>query len=131
METKYRMIPAWAKIKDEIIDSKTACIYYLSKYRNQPCLNHKKSFATATLHLYELIRPKIKYIKKEDNGKYLKLKQTLDNIHKPPKNPNMNTFIMLFRQLEDACEELGVTKIEVKQEEIIPGQDVLEGMGLE
>jgi len=102
--TEYRMIPAWAKIKDEILDARTQATINLTKYRQQPCINHKQNFANSVLHLYELLRPKIKYIKTTENGKYQTLQQQLDKITRPPPNPNMKAFTYYYHQLQDACE---------------------------
>lgn len=110
------MIPAWAKIKDEMLNTRTNCLYYLTQYRNQNCLNHRISFATQTMHLYELIRPKLKYIENTGKGKYKHLKNTLDPLTSPPTQPKMTKWLQLFRDLEDAMEELGVTKIEIPVE---------------
>ena len=121
--TEYRMIPAWAKIKDEILTARATCNHHLKKYRSQPCLNHKINFATSTQHLYELLRPKIKYIENTEHGKYKQLKKTMDKITKPPRNPNITAYLHLYHTLEDACETLGVTKIEIPVEAQMPPEE--------
>ena len=121
--TEYRMIPAWAKIKDEILDARTQATINLTKYRQQPCINHKQNFANSVLHLYELLRPKIKYIKTTENGKYQTLQQQLDKITRPPPNPNMKAFTYYYHQLQDACETLGITKIEIPVEATMPPEE--------
>jgi len=122
MKPRYEMVPAWAKIKDEILDTRTTCNYYLYKYRNQPCINHKQNFVTSVLQLYELLRVKFKYIK-DQNPQYQQLENKLSTITEIPLNPKMTTWIKYYRILEEACEDSGVTRIEIPVETTRPPEE--------
>jgi len=114
---QFRIPPAWYVIKNEIIVALYATNDTLAKYQNQPNIMTARQFATKVLHLHHMVRAKYYLLESIDKtNRYKKLKAMLDPMTISPPNPNMRTWISLYYTIEEAIEELGITKIEFKQE---------------
>jgi len=104
-------------IKNEIIVALYATNDTLARYQNQPNIMTSRDFATQVLHLHHMIRAKLHLLQDTDKtNHYQHLKTMLDPIITTPPNPDMKTWIQLYYTLEEAIEELGITKIEFKQD---------------
>ena len=124
---EWTVIPAWRRVKDEILDARQICQYWLSKCQQQPMnINARRSFVAAVLHYYNVLKPKIKKHCKEIPTIF----KQLDKISGIPSVPSIDAWIKIFHKIDNICEEIGVTKIEMPSEEVEPGQDILEGLEL-
>lgn len=134
-EYKYRIPPSWWIIKNEILTSLYKANNFLAKHQQQPNVLTARQFAAENLKLYRMLRTKIYLLDEKPKDKrynptkkYEKLKKLLDTAN-VPTNPNMHRWTQIYYILAQICEELGITKIEVKQDkEYDPEESILDGV---
>ena len=121
---EVKKLRTWYVIKNEIIVALYATNDTLAKYQNQPNIMTSRAFATKVLHLYHMIRAKLYLLEDVDKrGRYKGLKKMLDPVIISPPYPEMRVWIHLFYTIEEAIEELGITKIEFKKEREYPPEE--------
>ncbi len=125
-QTRRKIIPAWQVIKLKIIGQMTECEEALFNIRDGDP-HAQMDFMNQVLVLYVLIKAKLPNV--SDQNKYKILKRMDNQLLRMDNSLTQQEWVDMFLLLQEAIEELGVTKIEVKEDEPPePGEDIFEGL---
>lgn len=118
--TRERAIPAWQKVKDDIIETRRRAREEIEEYRRRNHPNSLLRYKIKLLNLYEQVRAQLIRLKKLDQHEKLKKLEPLrESLDLKSDSMSLGQWIEIFDELESACEnDIGVTRITHDEEDL-------------
>jgi len=115
---KEKAIPAWQKVKDDIIEVRRAARREMENYRRTNNPSYLRKYKIKLLNLYEQIKSQLRRLGKLEKREPLKKLEPL-RTSLEADTMTVKEWVEIFDELEDACEDdIGVTRITHDEEDL-------------